>query len=807
MKLLPKSIKNKLIFSIALIHALLMTLFVFDLVQRQHQFLTEESSMAAQSIVQTYAANSIPWMLSNDLAGLEELTVTQAKLANVNFVMLLNNHGKILAYHNNINPEHDQNVGKYIEPPKLNPFRPNQSAHYYFNDENAIDISIPIWQTQSQLGWARVQLSRINTSNSIKIITNEGLLYTFIAILFGSLMAWYMGNNLTSRIYKLIENTQRIRQGERHIDFPTHGDDELSDLAHNFKSMLRQLNQNEEDLFEEKERAEITLRSIGDAVVVIDTHSIITYMNPAAEQITAWDHYLAQGKPVNEVMQLFDDTNKKPLENPGTRALRSSQVVGMSKNTTLVNRLGDTITLVDSAAPIIDRGGQTIGAILVFRDATEEYSLQQRLSWQATHDTLTELYNRTAFETELEKLIKLSAENPLHNSCLIYLDLDQFKVVNDTVGHTAGDILLNQIAVMLAQHTEKHGFLSRIGGDEFGILLNNFNLQQAQEFAEKLRYSISQHRFYWEGKRFQVSSSIGIALIHGNLSKTLILSRADIACYLAKDKGRDRIEMYHEDDLSRQQDQNIIDWVGRIRHALDENRFLLYAQKIVDLNADPDVKPTQQRYEILIRMKDQDGQIISPGQFLPAAERFDLMSELDLYITQRAIRWLKVHSEKIELLNINISGQSLSQENFSRKLLEFLEQNQANNHKICFEITETVAINQMSNTIDFLNKVKSFGCLLALDDFGSGFATFSWLKNLPVDFVKIDGAFITDVLHDPVDAVMVQTIRDIAEIMQIASIAEFVENEAVSDWLKTIGIHYAQGYHFDRPRPISEIFD
>lgn len=805
MKFIPKSIKNKLILSIALIHALLMTLFIFDLVQRQQEFLTDESKIAAQGIVKTFAANSIPWMLSNDLAGLEELAAAQANQANINFVMLINNHGKILAYHNNRQPSHhQQNIGKYIDLPKINPFKPQRSEHVYFDDSNAIDIAIPIWKEDSILGWARIQLSRIHTNQSIKLISKEGLLYTFAAIIFGSLLAWYMGHGLTQRIYKLIDNTRRIRLGERKIDFPTDGEDELADLAINFRAMLTQLNQNEEALYEEKERAEITLRSIGDAVVVIDNHSQITYMNPAAEQVTAWDHYLAQGKPINEVMQLFDDKTQKPLENPGSRALRSAQVVGINQNTVLINRLGDKISLDDSAAPIIDRNGNIVGAIMVFRDATEEHSLQQRLSWQANHDTLTELYNRTAFEIELERLIKLSAENSEHISCLIYLDLDQFKVVNDTVGHTAGDLLLRQIAQVLSQHTENHGFLSRIGGDEFAILLNNHDLNAAQKFAEKLRHSISEHRFFWENKRFQVGSSIGIAQIHGNLSRTLILSRADIACYLAKDKGRNRIETYQEDDISRQQDQNIINWVGRIRYALDENHFLLYAQKIVDLN--PTDNQQLERFEILVRMLDHDKQIITPNQFLPAAERFDLMSELDLYIAKRAIQWLQQHSDKIELLNINISGQSLGQEIFTRRLLEYLENNQKHNHKLCFELTETVAINQMDNTIDFLNKIKSYGCKLALDDFGSGFSTFTWLKNLPVDFVKIDGDFITDVLNDPVDAVMVKTIRDLSEIMQIASVAEFVENEEISNWLQEIGIHYAQGYHFDRPRPITEIF-
>ncbi|QKI88517.1 EAL domain-containing protein [Thiomicrorhabdus xiamenensis] len=805
MPLQIKSIKNKLILSIALIHAVLMTLFIFDLVQRQMTFLEKESRVTAIGIAKTLATNSVPWMLSNDLAGLAEITDAQAQQANINFVMLINTEGKILAYHNNRSPQHHEtSIGRFLELPKHDPFNMKKSVHTYFDDDNAVDVAIPIWKEDTQLGWARVQLSRLNTTNSIEFITREGLFYALIAILSGTVMAWLMGHNLTRRIYRLIETTKRIREGERNLPINTQGNDELSVLAKNFSSMLQQLEKNENALFEEKERAEITLKSIGDAVVVIDENGNIGYMNPAAEQITAWECEDALNKPITEVMQLFNESTKKPVTNPALRALEYNKVVGISKETILINRLGDTISLVDSAAPIIDRNSHIIGAIMVFHDATEERSLQQRLSWQANHDTLTELYNRSAFESELERLIQLSASDKHSKQSLLYLDLDQFKIINDTVGHTAGDLLLKQLAMILEQTIQSRGFLSRLGGDEFAVLMSDCDTDSAVHLAEEIRRSIANHRLFWEGKSFQVGCSIGIAAIHGNLSKTTILSRADIACYLAKDKGRNRIEVYQENDNSLAQDQHIIDWVNRIKHGLDTQQFLLYAQKITNLQSPEQYG--ESHYEILVRMRDEDGQIITPNHFLPAAERFDLMSQLDLYIAEKAIQWLKRYSAKIELLNINISGQSLGQQSFTDELLALLESNIGNNHKICFEITETVAISQMNNTIEFLNTVKEFGCKLALDDFGSGFASFTWLKNLPIDFVKIDGDFIRDVLNDPVDAAMVRTIRDISEIMQIQSVAEFVENQEICDWLRETGIHYAQGYYFDKPKPIEQVF-
>ncbi|MBD3776399.1 MAG: EAL domain-containing protein, partial [Thiotrichales bacterium] len=350
--------------------------------------------------------------------------------------------------------------------------------------------------------------------------------------------------------------------------------------------------------------------------------------------------------------------------------------------------------------------------------------------------------------------------------------------------------------------TRDSDLLARIGGDEFALLLENCSTEDAATIAEKLRSSLAGYQFIWENRGFDIGASIGITAIHAASNKAGIMSQADVACYLAKDQGRNRVHIYREDDQVLAQQFNQLNWVSHIKEAIKQERFVLFAQEIVPLqHASP-----QKRVEILTRLMNEEGRIITPDQFLPAAERFNLMAELDIYVTKQAIDWLQSHADAIELININISGQSLGNPQFNAMLLQVLENNQALNHKVCFEITETAAITHMSASISFLNSIKNFGCKLALDDFGSGFSSFGWLKSLPVDFVKIDGNFILDVLSDNIDAAMVKAIHQITVEMNIDSIAEFVENQEVSDWLKAVGIEYAQGYHFHKPSPIDTFF-
>ena len=447
------------------------------------------------------------------------------------------------------------------------------------------------------------------------------------------------------------------------------------------------------------------------------------------------------------------------------------------------------------------KAGNIVGAVVVFHDATEQRALQKQLEWQATHDSLTQLHNRQAFETHLDELIAISGKTPKSQNCLIYIDLDQFKVVNDTVGHTAGDQLLRQISQVIKKGLVPDAFLARIGGDEFAILLQNHSIKQAEKIATTLLSNITSQRFFWESKAFDIGASMGIAEIHGSLNKTAVLSRADIACYLAKDKGRNRIQSYVENDDHHESGQQILDRLRELKEALNEQRLVLFGQTLEPLQNQDELG----HLEVLVRMVSKHGEIVSPGLFLPAAERFNLMPQVDTYVIKHSLEWLKDNHRKIGLVNINISGQSLADPIFNEQLIQRLELNHSFNHKVCFEITETVAITQIADTIEFLNRIKSFGCKLALDDFGSGFSSFSWLKNLPVDYVKIDGSFIRDVIADPIDAAMVRAIKEIGDNMSIQTIAEFVESQEIANWLIETGIDYAQGYHFSKPEALDKI--
>lgn len=796
----PKTIKNKLILSIAIIHAILMTIFIFDLIERQKGFLLEESFQTTQALSKTLAINAIPWVLSNDLAGLEEIAKSQAEQTNLNFAVLTDTYGEVLAYYNR-NASTQKRVGEFIEVPKIDPFESTPEIKVIQNNIAHVDIMTPILLNQNQLGWARVQMSRNHIKQSIEGVVWEGVIYALIAIIVGALLAWWLGNGMTKRIQLLIQVTRKIRQGDRRLKIELDSQDELQQLAKNFEDMLHVLEASERLLFNAKEEAEITLKSIGDAVIVIKTDGSIGYMNPVAEVMTGWSKKQAVGEQIDNIMHLYNDLDRSPIRNPAFLAIEQKNSVTLENSSTLINRHGDSYSIEDSAAPIIDKEGTIVGAVVVFHDATEQRNLQKKLEWQASHDSLTQLKNRQAFENQLDALIAENLPKQELSNILIYIDLDQFKVVNDTVGHTAGDQLLRQVSQVIRNSLDPQAFLARIGGDEFAVLLQSTSIEQAEQVAQKLLDAIATQRFFWEAKAFEIGASMGIAEILPNLNRTAVLSRADIACYLAKDKGRNRIQTYVDNDATDEAGLQILERLNELKEALNDKRLVLFGQILEPLQGQQELR----HLEVLVRMQTALGKIVPPNQFLPAAERFNLMPQVDAYVIAQSFNWMENHCHKVDLININISGQSLADKNFNDQLIKTLEANQKFVHKICFEITETVAITQIADAIEFLNRVKSFGCKLALDDFGAGFSSFSWLKNLPVDFVKIDGSFVKDVTSDPIDAAMVRAIKEISDHMEIQTIAEFVENQEIANWLIDTGIDYAQGFHYFRPNALEDL--
>ncbi|WP_333343773.1 EAL domain-containing protein [Microcoleus sp. w1-18aA5] len=558
----------------------------------------------------------------------------------------------------------------------------------------------------------------------------------------------------------------------------------------------------EESLFAEKELAQVTLQSIGDGVITTDAQGNVRYFNPIAERLTGWKIHEVQGVPFSKLFLIVDQVTREPVENPINKALLEERIVNLANNTILIAHDGTEYPIADSAAPIRDRQGQIIGAVIVFHDVTESRYLTRQLSWEASHDALTGLINRRRFEQHLVEAIA-SCQDSNQQHALCYLDLDQFKVVNDTVGHIAGDELLRQITALIQQGVRVSDMLARLGGDEFGILLSQCSLSEAAQIAEKLKDLVHQFRFIWNSKTFIIGVSIGVVAIN-QTSKDLmqVLGEADAACYAAKARGRNCVHVYSLDDeeVIKQRGERLV--ISQISRALGTNHFRLYCQKIVSISSNPLVE----HYEILLRMLDENGEVVSPNEFIPAAERYGLITEIDCWVIETFFsNYHKLPEKDVNqgLYTINLSGASISNNQFLRFLIEQFSRYKVPPQTIGFEITETAAIANFEQARYFMGELKKIGCCFALDDFGSGLSSFAYLMNLPVDYLKIDGAFVKNISHNLISQALVEGFNRIAHAMNLETIAEFVEDETILEKLREIGVDYAQGYGIARPLPIN----
>jgi diguanylate cyclase (GGDEF)-like protein/PAS domain S-box-containing protein len=556
-------------------------------------------------------------------------------------------------------------------------------------------------------------------------------------------------------------------------------------------------------LFAEKERAEVTLASIGDAVITTDSSGRVEYLNPMAEVLTGWQSADAQGQQLGTVFKAIDKNAGGAAFDLMEMVLHTGRTVTVSSNTLLVRRDGSEVEISNSAAPIRDRSGRVTGIVVVFHDVSHVRQYAARLSYQASHDALTGLINRHEFEHRLSIALK-SAEVYNKSHSLLYLDLDQFKVVNDTCGHAAGDELMRQISDLLQGRLREGDTLARLGGDEFGVLLENCPPDHAVRVADEIRQAVRNFRFVWAGAPFTVGVSIGVVSVgEGGHTLAEVLRAADAACYVAKEKGRNRVQVYRPDDSEVSSRQGEMEWVARIQRALDEGRFRLYAQEIFSLG------PHLGRgvhYELLLRMLDERSELIPPGAFIPAAERYGLMPAVDRWVVANAFEgYARLAADQrgrpVELCSINLSGASIGDEGF----LDFLQTQaavaQVPYTAFCFEVTETAAVANLSRAVQFIGQLKALGCRFSLDDFGAGMSSFGYLKHLPVDYLKIDGSFVKDMLEDPMDRAMVEAINHIGHVMGKKTIAEFVENVQTLEALREIGVDYGQGYGLARPLP------
>ena len=676
------------------------------------------------------------------------------------------------------------------------------TLHYYPHDSDelhAIDVEV-------YCAGAKVTIANLRKNYLLSIGIS--------VFIFGLLLQRILQRMLSSPFQKMVATAECFSQGKENVRFNEDRNDEFGYLGKFINDAIDTILKHKDDLMLalerastseialsiEKEQAEVTLSSITDTVVTVDVNERIVYINPAGEKLLGRNSADCYGKPFKSVFNIIDESSGPTLDDPVHECFTSQEIINLSEHSSLIVHDNALLSIEASIAPMRSTGGDLMGAVIVIQDVSHTRLLTKQLSYHASHDLLTGLYNRRKFEEYLSEVLADVGDDDRQHT-LLYLDLDNFKIVNDSCGHVAGDELLKQLPALFHEVLRSGDVIARLGGDEFGIILENCNLSKAEKIADKIRQTIKDYRFIWDDKTFDIGVSIGVIGIDADNSDiSQILSAADMACYAAKDSGRNRVHVYESSDKAMAERYGQMHWTAKISKALEENRFILYQQPIVGV-----IDNNRDHLEILLRMIDEDKNIILPGAFMPAAERYGLMPAIDRWVIRETFKYMaeRDHSGPVNgsdrVYAINLSGDSINDNSLLDFILEEKTKNNISLKNVCFEITETVAISNLDKATLFINELKTFGCKFALDDFGSGLSSFAYLKTLPVNFLKIDGAFVKDICNDVIDRAMVESIQQVGKVMQLETIAEHVEDEATLLLLREIGVDFAQGYHLGRP--------
>lgn len=558
------------------------------------------------------------------------------------------------------------------------------------------------------------------------------------------------------------------------------------------------------ELATEKERALVTLQAIGDGVITTDASGKVLYMNPVAETLSGWQDNEAHGQRISDVFKTYHEYSRVPAVTPLERCLEEQRPIFSKSNILLRSRQGHEMVIEVSASPIRASNKDVTGAVMVFKDSTAERNLEKQLTYHASHDPLTGLKNRQVFDQEVKMALD-DCTNAQVEHALCHIDVNEFKMINDSQGNDAGDKLLQDVSYLISQQVRAPSdAIGRLSGHEFGVLLRYCPLDAAKRIGESIAEEFEKFVYEWASNKFQVSVSIGISHITQDSSDLQeIFATARSACFNAQSSGGNKVHVYSVGDEEALRARSEVQLASDIVQAEREDRFTLYCQPIKSLT-----NPDEYSYEVLIRMIDGEGNIVSPAHFLPAAERYNLAPQIDRWVVRSAFKWLadnRSRLDKVTHFGLNLSGLSLGEDDFYDYISNMFKEYQVPPEKICFEITETAAVKSFVVADGFIEAIRRLGCKFALDDFGAGMSSFAYLKKMPVDYLKIDGMFVKDILSDPMDLAMVRSINEVGHVAGLKTIAEFVENEQIEQKLRELGVDYAQGYGISKPIPLSDL--
>lgn len=669
-------------------------------------------------------------------------------------------------------------------------------------------------ESTQKVGTLHAGISTMALEKEKQNIIIEGVVITLLILTITIIVTLVYLRQITSPFRTILKDIDTIRDGNIGHQLESSPITELDALARHINNMSTSLKQAHDELIEksdnelyaERSRALVTLESIGEGVITTDIQGNITYMNPAAEILTGNRLCNVSGKSLHKVLKVRKPGSETIDTYPVEKVITDKENLYHDPHLTLIKPDHSEIVIKDTASPIFDRSREVIGMALIFHDFSSIKHMSDKLAYQASHDDLTDLYNRREFENQLHDALDDARERDTEHS-LCYLDLDQFKIINDTCGHLAGDILLKQISQQIKNRIRRHDLLARLGGDEFGIIFYDTNIKEAETLANEVKNSVADFRYIWHDTSFDIGVSIGLVPINAGVNNhSELLMRADSACYIAKDNGRNCIHTYAPSDRDFIRRCDELQWYNRITDALDADQFQLFCQEIQPVS---DNRTHQTHYEILLRMI-EEGEIVMPGQFIPASERYLLMPRIDRWVIDAFLSTFErqgIRNFGNITYNINLSGQSLCNTEFIDHLIQRLQSNYINPSALTFEITETAAISNLDKALHFINIMKEMGCKFALDDFGTGVSSFQYLHDLPVDYLKIDGKFVRNIDNSQINRSIVDAIIKIGHELGLEIIAEYVEDEQIRQKLSSCNIDYIQGFAIGKPFPLQEVIN